>query len=273
MRLLPNLVTAALSLATAATAALDRPPTPPRAQASSAAAPRQQDPSKQATWPKLEKRDLDRARAAAKQFRKKQTELHEAAADQLKRMGAGVAPVLIRLISDKAQNVNEHLFSVLDAVVDSSHAALMAREVRRKSVACRRYVVRRLAGMRDRDMLPVLRKLVDDKDADIAFFAALGALALGDGAGVDKVLEAARQRWTEQRALIAATLAPARSAEVSRLIWERIGQARPTDQMAGLRVLRHLATKEQRVLHGEAPLEKLSSFQAINLAKKWLEKL
>ena len=80
------------------------------------------------------------------------------------------------------------------------------------------------------------------------------------------------------------------------LIWKRIGQARSTDQMAGLRLLRFLAIKEQkvllrsylespdfavkreaintvRVLHGEKPLEKLSSFQAINLAKQWLGKL
>ena len=80
------------------------------------------------------------------------------------------------------------------------------------------------------------------------------------------------------------------------LVWERIAQARATDKMAGLRLLRHLATLDQktllrshlespdftvkreaintaRVLHGEAPLEKLSSFQAINLAKQWLQKL
>ena len=28
-----------------------------------------------------------------------------------------------------------------------------------------------------------------------------------------------------------------------------------------------------RVLHGEPPIENLSSFQAINLAKQWLQKL
>ena len=96
--------------------------------------------------------------------------------------------------------------------------------------------------------------------------------------------------------LIAATLTPARSAAVSLKVWERIGNARPTDKMAGLRLLRYLATTDQkmllrsylespdfavkkeaintaRALHGKQPLEKLSSFQAINLAKQWLQKL
>ena len=247
-------------------------------------------------WPKLKKAEADRARATAKQLRKKKEKLRVAAVEKLTRMGAGVAPVLIPLVSDKAQNVNDDVFRVLDQVTDARHAALLARETKRKSVEWRRYLTRRLAGLRDKELLPVLRTAWQDKDEDIAFYASLGMLALGDGAGLDVVLAAARQQWAEQKAVIGATLEPVRSSEISLLVWERISQARPTDKMAGLRLLRHLATKDQkmqlkaylespdfavkreaintaRVLHGEAPLEKLSSFQAINLAKKWLEKL
>ena len=66
----------------------------------------QQQPQKLSAWPKLSKRDGDRARAAAKQFRKQQAQLHSAASARLKQMGAGVAPILIPLISDRAQNIN-----------------------------------------------------------------------------------------------------------------------------------------------------------------------
>lgn len=245
------------------------------------AAPARQQ--KLSEWPELKKADRDRARAVAKQLGKKQEKLRTAAVDKLAAMGAGVAVVLIPLVSDRPQNHNDWLFEVLDQVTDGRHAALLARESQRKSVAWRRYLTRRLAGLRDPDLLPLLRKHVEDKDADIAFYASLGALA-------------ERERWSEQRALIAATLTPARSAAVSLKVWERIGSARPTDQMAGLRLLRYLATTDQkmllrsylessdfavkkaainttRVLHGEQPLEKLSSFQAINLAKQWLQKL
>lgn len=251
---------------------------------------------KLSAWPQLKKADRDRARAAIKQLRKEKPELRDAAAAKLIKMGAGVAPLLIAQVSDKAQNINLQLFAVLDEVVDKLHLSLLARELKRKSVACRRYLMRRIALGRDPDMAPVLKARLQDKDEDIAFYAALGALALGDGAGLETMLAAARQRWTEHQALIASTLTPVRSREVSRLVWEHIGQARATDKMAGLRLLRHLATKDEkvllraylesadfavkreaintaRVLHGEKPLEKLSSFQAINLAKQWLQKL
>ncbi len=287
---------AALALSAAALGAADGAAQGPRVVARASYLRPPQDPAKLPTWPKLAKRDGDRARAAAKQFRKKQARLHDAATEQLKGMGAGVAPVLIPLINDRAQNVNEHIFKILDHVVNETHAALLAREATRKSVECRRYVARRLAGMRDKGTLPVLKQMLADKDEDIAFFAALGALAVGDGVGVDGVLAAARQRWAEQRTLIATTLTPARSDRSGMLVWTRIEGARPTEQMAGLRLLRYLATKEQRgrlrrylesadfavkreaintarVLHGEEALEKISSFQAINLAKQWLKKL
>lgn len=296
MRLNTSIAAAALALSMTAVVAADRETPVPGAGADISRLKTPQDPEKPSEWPKLTKRESDRARAAAKQFRKKQARLHQAATELLKGMGAGVAPVLIPLISDRAQNINRYIFEVLDHVVDESHAALLAREAARKSVACRRYVARTLAGVRDAAALPALKRMLNDKDADIAFFAALGALAAGDQVGVDGVLAVARQRWTEHRALIAATLTPSRSDAAGMLVWAKIEEARPTDQMAGLRLLRYLATKGQRgrlrsylesadfavkreaintarALHGEAALEKLSSFQAINLAKQWLEKL
>lgn len=258
--------------------------------------PGQQKVEKLSEWPDLKKAENDRVRAIAKQFRKKQEKLREAAVKKLVKIGAGAAPVLIPLVNDKADNANESVFAVLEQVTDRRHTALLARETQRKSVEWRRWLMRRLAGMHDGDLKPVLKATLKDKDQDIAFYAALGMLALGEPDGLDTVIGVAKRRWAEHKDLLAATLAPARSAKTAMKVWERIGQARPTDQMAGLRLLRHLMVKEQkmllrsylespdfavkreaintaRVLHGEKPLEKLSSFQAINLAKQWLDKL
>ena len=278
----------------AATAALCTLSNAARAQApETVPAPRA---GKLAEWPSLPKADRDRARANLKQLRKDKQALRDAASTKLVAMGAGVAPILIAHVSDKAQNVNAQLFEILDQVVTPRHLSLLARELKRKSVACRRYLMQRIAREVDPDMGPVLKARLGDKDADIAFYASLGALALGDGDGLDAVLAVARQRWSEQQRLISATLTRARTKELSLMVWERIARARATDKMAGLRLLRHLATLDQktllrahlespdftvkreaintaRVLHGEAPLEKLSSFQAINLAKQWLQKL
>ena len=255
-----------------------------------------QKPAKLSEWPDLKKAQKDRVRSLAKQFRKKQEKLRDAAVGKLVKIGAGAAPVLIPLVNDKADNANEYVFAVIDQVTDQRHTALLARETKRKSVEWRRYLMRRLAGMRDTDLQPVFKATLKDKDPDIAFYAALGMLALGEADGVDIVIGVAKRRWAEQKDLLAATLTPARSGKVAMKVWNRIVKARPTDQMAGLRLLRYLMVKEQkmllrsylespdfavkreaintaRVLHGEKPIEKLSSFQAINLAKEWLNKL
>lgn len=247
-------------------------------------------------WPKLKKAHGDAARAKVRQFRKPKAELHEKASAQLIDYGAGVAPILIPMIKDRTDGINDHLFGVLDAVLKPEHASLLAREAKRPSVEWRRYLMRKLATLRDADIAPIMAAAIKDKDPDIAFYASLGMLALGKHDGLDTVLLAAKQRWAEFGPLVAKVLAPARSNKTALPIFEKIAQARPTDKMAGLRLLRYLMAKDQgmllrtylqapdftvkkeaintaRVLHGEKPLERLASFQAINMAKKWLSKL
>lgn len=247
-------------------------------------------------WPKLKKAHSDAARAKTRQFRKTKAELHEKASAQLVDYGAGVAPILIPMIKDRTDGINDHLFGVLDAVLKPEHASLIAREAKRPSVEWRRYLMRKLATFRDVDIAPIMAKAVKDKDEDIAFYASLGMLGLGKHDGLDAVLVAAKQRWSDVSPLVAKVLTPARSADAATPVFEKIAAARPTDKMAGLRLLRYLMVKEQgmllrtylqapdfsvkkeaintaRVVHGEKPLEKLASFQAINMAKKWLDKL
>ena len=291
IRTLPAL--AATAAALAALAAQDPPRRDPSKQdpPPDAAAPK-----KLSEWPSLSRAEQDRVRAVLKQFRKSEADLHAGAQRAIAAIGAGAAPILFPLVTDRADNVNPHLFEALDAIVDARHAALLAREVGRKSVELRRYLTQRLCRFRDADLLPVLQQAAKDADEEVAFHGALGLLALQRGDGLDLVLQAARQRWAESGDLIAAVLAPARSAQAAELVLERIAAARPTDQMAGLRLLRHLMVQKQasllrtylessdftvqkeainaaRVVHRQEPLEKLASFQAIEMAKQWLEKL
>ncbi|MFT4513898.1 MAG: hypothetical protein ACI89X_002267 [Planctomycetota bacterium] len=252
--------------------------------------------TKLAKWPTLKKAASDRARATAKQFKKPQEKLHVEASRKLIAIGAGAAPAIISLVSDRSQNTNEHLFAVLDAIVDKSHASLLAREAKRPSVEWRRYLIRKLAGFHDADMAPVFKSALKDKDPDIAIYAGLGLLSLGKHDGLDTVLLAAKQRWTEFGEITSKVLPAGRAGACALPVFEKIASARPTDQMAGLRLLRYLMVKDQgmllraylsssdfavkkeaintaRVLHGEKPLDKLSSFQAIDQAKKWLLKI
>ena len=265
----------------------------------------EQDPGKQksttttkklTSWPKLNKTKRDAARQKTKQFRKPKAELHDKARKQLIAMGAGVAPILIPMVNDRQDGLNDHLLAVLDEVIAPQHAALLARETRRPSLEWRRYLMRKLATFHDPDIAPIMAAAMKDKDPDIAFYAGLGLLGLGKHDGLDAVLLAAKQRWVAFGPLIAQVLTCDRARQAAIPVLEQISTARPTEQMAGLRLLRYLMVKEQsqllrsylqssdfavkreaintaRVLHGEKALEKLSSFQAIEMAKHWLGKL
>ena len=88
----------------------------------------------------------------------------------------------------------------------------------------------------------------------------------------------------------------ARSTETGSWLLEQMAKASPVDRAAGLRLIRHLGTKDQsgalkayldnedrtvvketvnalRCMNGEAPMENLSVFDGINMAKAWKAKL
>ncbi len=247
-------------------------------------------------WPTLKDTDKERVLSLTGQFRKADPQLHQDAKTQLVALGEGAAPLLMQQVSDRAENSNPHLFAVLDELLKPQHAALIAREVKKPRIELRRYLVRRLCRMGDADMAGVLEPLQKDKDEQTAFFAQLGLLALKRREPLPAVMLYTKAHWAEVGPLIAEVLAPARSNEVASWVFESITKASATDQMTGLRLLRYLMVKEQgvilrtyleasehsvkreaintaRVLHGEAPIENLSVFQAIDHAKQWLSKI
>jgi hypothetical protein len=262
------------------------------------AAPAQVAPpaARLAEWPSLKDTDKERVLALAGQFKKADADLHAAATKQLLDLGAGAAPLLFQQVSDRAENQNAQICAVLDTMLDRRHAALMARECKKPRVELRRYLIRRLCTFTDPELLPVLQAATKDKDEATAFYAALGALALQQRDAVAPVMAYTKRHWPEVGDLVAAVLPAARSQEVGEWLFAAIATAPAADQMAGLRLVRYLATKEQaaqlrrylesadhtvkkeavnaaRVLHGEPPLENLPVFQAIELSKHWLQKL
>ena len=258
--------------------------------------PAEKAPARLEEWPELAKPQKDRALALCGQFQKDDEKLHAQATEELLALGAGAAPLLFQRVSDRPENRNEHLFAVFDSMLDRRHSALMARQCKKPQIELRRYLIRRLCAFAEIELLPVLKAHAGDKDAATAFFASLGMLALKQKDAVAPVLAYTKTRWDEAGDVVAAVLTTARSDEVGGWLWDAIADARPTDQMAGLRLLRYAAPRQQasrlrpylespdhtvkkeavntaRVLHGEAPLENLSVFQAIELSKQWLQKL
>lgn len=286
--LLPNLlfvtITALVGIAPSQQPPADHPPAD------------QQAVEKLTEWPTLKSTEQDRVHALVGQFRKPDAKLHEDAKKQLAEIGPGAAPILMKLVSDRPDNVNEPLFAVLDGMIQAQHVAMLAREGKNPRGELRRYLMRRLCQFADPDLRAVFQAALQDKDEMTAFYAALGLLAQQQQDGLAKVLATAKTHWPEVGPLVAKVLPNARSAECGNWVFEKIADASANDRMAGLRLLRYLMVKDQgivlrtylnasdhtvkreavntaRVLHGEEPIENLSVFQAIEMAKKWLEKV
>lgn len=253
-------------------------------------------PPKLDAWPELKSPDKERVLPLFGQFKKPDPELRAAAAKDLQTIGAGAAPLLLQQVADRAENQNDQLFALFDTMLDRRHAALMARECKKPRVELRRYLIKRLCTFADPDVLPVLQASMKDKDELTAFYAQLGVLALRQRDGVAPVLDYTKTHWKEVGDFVASVLPQARSVEVGTWLFDAIAAAPPADQMAGLRLLRYLAPRDQasmlrryleasdhtvkkeaintaRVLHGEPPLENLPVFQAIEMSKEWLKKL
>ena len=251
---------------------------------------------KLADWPALKDTDKDKVMALAGQFRKPDTKLHEPAHKALVALGAGAAPLLMQQCADRQDGINTQLFAVFDEILQKDHAALMARESKKPRVELRRYLVRRLCRFGDKDLVPYFESMAKDADPETAFFAQLGAFAQGRAAQLPTILDYCRTGWAGVAPTVAEALAPARSLELAAPVFDAIGQKGPVEQMTGLRLLRHLMVKEQgillhryldagehtvkreavntaRCLFGEAPIENLSVFQAIEQAKQWRAKL
>ncbi|MEO6598170.1 MAG: hypothetical protein ABIP94_25785 [Planctomycetota bacterium] len=251
---------------------------------------------KLAEWPELKQPDKDRVLALVGQFRKEDPELRADATKQLLAIGAGGMPLLLQQVSDRAENINSHLFALFDSLLEPRHSALMARETKKPRIELRRYLMQRLCRFGDKDLLPVLEATSKDKDEATAFYAALGMLAQKRREAVPAVVTYTKLHWKEVGPITAEVLPAARSQEVGAWVFEAIAKAPAAEQMAGLRLLRYLAVKEHnlimrtylqapdhtvkkeavntmRVLNGEDPIENLTVFQAIEMAKQWLAKI
>ncbi|MGE3175680.1 MAG: hypothetical protein AB7O97_23860 [Planctomycetota bacterium] len=255
-----------------------------------------QDPKKLKDWPAIAAPDRARALKLTGQLKKESEELRQAAVDEMIAIGAGAAPVLFQKVNDSDESINEDLFRVFDAVLGPEHADLMAAQARKKKRTLRNYLTRRLCRFVDpdqRDYLAWASK--DEEDEQVVFCANLGLAALHDAPALLQVLELTRRDWLEHKDLVAEVLPAARCDACARAVAEHIASAQPVVQAAGLRLLRYVADQNHvmilrtylgaedhgvkkeavnamRALHGQEPIENLSAFQAVEMAKEWQSK-
>jgi len=175
------------------------------------------------------------------------------------------------------------------------HRALMAEQAKKKKIELRKYLLRRLCMMADPASKPAFEPFRKDADETVKLYANLGLAAIKDGDALLVVLEMTRKAWADYVDLVKQALPPARCSECAAVVWTFIQKEGNEAKAAGLRILRYVGTEAEkpaiktmltsedhgvvkeainalRVIHGMDPLETLSAFDAIGMAKEWQSK-
>lgn len=246
-----------------------------------------------AEWPKLDAQGTARTEQLVLNLTANKEELRTTAQQELRGIGAGAAPALLRKFSDREAERNAVYAAVLDQLVTQEHAGPLARHLRDQRASVRVWVLRRFAAFHDPAHVPIVELGLKDRDPEVQYRAALALLASGQLSALDRVLARAREDWQHSGAEILATVEPARGDPAARAILDDLNQHEFTDALARIRLLRALGTKESMsalkglldsndhaikretintlrvVVDGQPVNENLSVFQAIEQAKEW----
>lgn len=254
-------------------------------------------PKPLAAWPQLSAADRERALTLTGQLKKEDEALRKSAREELVKLGAAATPVLFQKVGDaeKELALNEELYAVFDATLTAEHRGLIAEQVKKKKIELRKYLLRRLCLMADPASKPTFDPFRKDADETVQLLANLGLAAIKDTEALLVVLEMTRKAWADHVDLVKQALPPARSSECATVVLTFMQKENNEAKAAGLRILRYVATENEqpsiktmltsedhgvvkeainalRVIHGMEPLEKLSAFDAIGMAKEWQSK-
>jgi hypothetical protein len=215
--------------------------------------------------------------------------------------GAGVPFVLERYGRERDEGAQDRLKDVLLATTTAEQTRLLAKEFSNKLLPVRTFALWRASYFPD----PELRKDADaawariakqatKADPDERYAAALCAASTGSIVGFEALWDATLNKWDKTRVEVRAALNGARGKEASALAWAKLTDTADRKlKVAVLRMLAGVGDKDSAprvkgfldeednairvaainalrgILDNELPLEGLSAFEAIEMAKKW----
>lgn len=254
-------------------------------------------PAPKPTWPKLKQLEADRVDQLLANFKLDNKDLHAKSVDELVTLGAGAAPLLIARLSDAKSNLNDWLTRALDRITTLEHTPLIAAETNHKIMARRRWSISRLVDLGATGVNAAYVKALADKDEEIAYRAAAGLASLGDATGMERVFTRARDDWKACRAWLEPTLQRGRGETLSKFVTDKLASKEFNDKVTALRLFRSVGAREHArkvaveldssdhgikkeainalrvVVLGEKPIDDLSVFQSIEMAKEIKGKL
>ncbi len=261
-------------------------------------------------WPKLEGKPAATMRADVEKLRKPNTPaMGEAAETALVAVGAAAAPDLLTALGkEKDLEARLRLENVLDQVTGAAHTRLLAPEFANKSTHVRTWTLKRCSMYPDTELRAAAEEALARVQAakakkpetegveDELYAAALCVTSTGGLAGLDSLASAALDQWGKRGAEIRAALNGVRGDEASDRVLPLVAESERKKVVAGLNLLAgcgsrkavgavrpHLDSTDNSIriaainamrgiVDGAAPIEKLSAFDAIEMAKQWKER-
>lgn len=253
-------------------------------------------------WPKPQKKeqittDLDRVVKASI------PEMAEGGHQGLVAEGTAAVPfVLERYGREKDDEVLARLKAVLMEITKPEQTRLLAQDFAHKDVLHRTFALWRCAAWPDAQIKPLAEaawakvvKQGEKADADERYAAALCTTASGSLAAFDAVFEIAQKSWAKKGGELRIALEAVRGPEPTKTLLGRLGGERKA-KIAALKMLAGCGDKSavgplkpllddtdneirvvtinalRGIVDGDSPLDQLSAFESIEMAKKWKER-
>lgn len=269
-----------------------------------------EEPARLERWPAIA--DRARLETEIARLRKPRTpEMAELGRAGLVELGSGVVPELLALLpKEKDAQALRRIEGVLEELTGAAHTRLLAAEFGSREQAVRSWCLRRAARFPDAGLRAAAeraltaaeeraRKPEAGPDADGELYAAaLCALSTGSLAGLQPVARRAQADWGKVGAEVRAAAEGARGAAATQALAPLLGDPATARKLTGLRLLGALGERESApalvrpfldsednslrvgainalrgIVDGEPPIEQLAVFDAIELAKRWKERL
>ena len=253
-------------------------------------------------WPKPQKKeqittDLDRVVKASI------PEMAEGGHQGLVAEGTAAVPfVLERYGREKDDEVLARLKAVLMEITKPEQTRLLAQDFAHKDVLHRTFALWRCAAWPDAQIKPLAEaawakvvKQGEKADADERYAAALCTTASGSLAAFDAVFEIAQKSWAKKGGELRIALEAVRGPEPTKTLLGRLGGERKA-KIAALKMLAGCGDKSavgplkpllddtdneirvvtinalRGIVDGDSPLDQLSAFESIEMAKKWKDR-
>jgi HEAT repeat protein len=195
--------------------------------------------------------------------------------------------------SDKDKAGNVALVRVTDQLLAKEHGPLLVPVIADKRVSARRYAAQKLFQFAQDGLKPTFNKMRTDADAEVALAGSLGLARLGDLSCLDSLIAPTAHDWKKKGNEIREAVKGLKGGPATLKLMEMLAKEDATMKTAALRLLAVAGTKDavmavkpyldkdqgqikkeainalRGIVDGDPPLEDLSIFDAIEMAKQW----